>query len=87
MLIHTNVCLNTSRLMPKVSVREPLLTHSQKPPMVLAFGMLRIPGVSSKAPLTLPKAVFVTPPKVIERCYGQMLLPSKLTRSKAKSHV
>lgn len=49
----------------KVSVREPETTHSQKPPTVLAFGMLRIPGVSSKAPLTLPKAVFVPPSETI----------------------
>ena len=49
----------------KVSVREPETTHSQKPPTVLAFGMLRIPGVSSKAPLTLPKAVFATPSETV----------------------
>jgi hypothetical protein len=49
----------------KVSVREPQMTHSQKPPTVLAFGMLRIPGVSSKAPLTLPVADFITPSETI----------------------
>ena len=38
-----------------VSVREPEMTHSQKPPSALSFGMLRIPGVSSKTPLTLPR--------------------------------
>lgn len=65
MLIHTDVCLNTSRLMPEVSVREPQMTHSQKPPMVLVIGMLRIPGVSSKAALTLPEAAFVPPSETV----------------------
>ena len=39
---------------------------------VLAFGMLRIPGVSPKAPLTLPKAVFATPSETLRTGLSQV---------------
>ena len=45
---------------------------------MFAFGMLRIPGVSSKAPLTLPVAGFVTPSETIRNLTLQVLTLSDM---------